>query len=185
VPPKLVVVTGSPASGKTTLARAIAADLGWPLFDKDSVKETLFDELGVGDREWSRRLGKTTAALLFLLTEIELAAGRSIVVEANFRPQGVGDRFGSAVARHGARVAQVFCTVDPAVLAERYRGRAAERHPGHLDTDDAVLDSVLDDVASGRYGTLDLPGPLLEIDTSSVGDGDVDDLLAAVRRALS
>ena len=52
----LVVVTGAVASGKTTVAVPLARALGLPLLAKDTVKEALFDSLGTGDPDWSKRL---------------------------------------------------------------------------------------------------------------------------------
>ena len=40
-----VIVTGLPASGKSTLGRAVAAALGLPMLDKDDILEALFDSL--------------------------------------------------------------------------------------------------------------------------------------------
>ena len=52
----LVLVTGPPASGKTTLAQPLAHHLGLPLLGKDTIKEALFDTLG------TRRPGLVAAA---------------------------------------------------------------------------------------------------------------------------
>ena len=41
--PLVVVVTGPPAAGKTTVAREIARSLRLPLVAKDTIKEALFD----------------------------------------------------------------------------------------------------------------------------------------------
>jgi hypothetical protein len=39
------------------------------LLSKDVIKETLFDRLGIGDVEWSKRLGAASVEVLFALTE--------------------------------------------------------------------------------------------------------------------
>ena len=58
--PLIVLVNGAPASGKTTLSRRLAGDLGLPLLAKDAIKEVLYDTLGAPDRARSRELGGAT-----------------------------------------------------------------------------------------------------------------------------
>jgi predicted kinase len=53
-PGTFVVVSGPPASGKTTLARQIAPALGLPLIAKDTIKRALMTVLPVPDVETSR-----------------------------------------------------------------------------------------------------------------------------------
>ena len=52
----LMIILGCPASGKTSLARRLAAELTVPILSKNDIKEALFDVLGFADRERSRRL---------------------------------------------------------------------------------------------------------------------------------
>jgi predicted kinase len=126
--PLLVVVTGPPASGKTTIARALAAELTLLLFAKDDFKEALFDELGTGYRAWSRRLGRAVFALLMAVAERDLAAGRSLMLEANFVRGESEPRF-APLPPH--RLVQVHCSAPADVLLGRFRAR--DRHAGHLD----------------------------------------------------
>ncbi len=59
-------MTGPPGAGKTTLAEALAAELGFALFAKDHIKEMLHDTLGEeADLAWSRRLGGASMELLW------------------------------------------------------------------------------------------------------------------------
>jgi predicted kinase len=41
MPMWLIVMKGFAGSGKSTLARALSRELGWPLVDKDDVKDLL------------------------------------------------------------------------------------------------------------------------------------------------
>lgn len=62
-PPPLVVVTGMPAAGKTTLAKSLRRELCLPLIAREEIKERLYDTLGTGDIEWSNRLGSAASQL--------------------------------------------------------------------------------------------------------------------------
>ena len=42
---RIVLVSGAPGSGKTTLGQPLAAALGMPFISKDAIKERLFDSL--------------------------------------------------------------------------------------------------------------------------------------------
>jgi 2-phosphoglycerate kinase len=59
---RVVLVSGAPGAGKSTLAVPLAAELGFAPLRKDRIKETLHDALGPAagsaptvDLTWSRR----------------------------------------------------------------------------------------------------------------------------------
>jgi len=159
--PLLVVVTGPPAAGKTTVARGIAARLRLPLIAKDTIKEALFDGLGTGDLAWSQRLGEATYIAMLALVEESVAAGAGLVLEANFIRGGE-----ARLAALPVRFVQVHCSAPLEVLLERYASR--ERHPGHVDAE--RIDALRDAVESGRHDPLDLPGRTISVDTSEPVD---------------
>ena len=184
--PLLLVISGMPATGKTTLGRRLAADLSLPFFSKDGLKETLFDALGAADRAWSQRLGVASFALLRHITETQLAARQSLAVEANFLAEYDAPFYQSVATRHGARVAQVWLTAEPATIVRRFERRAAsaERHPGHVEL--AHLDEFRAALLRTDDAPLPLAGALFTVDTTdsaAFGALDYDALLHALRLA--
>jgi predicted kinase len=175
--PLLVVVTGMPAAGKTSLARELSETLHLPLVTKDDIKEELYDTLGVGDVGWSQRLGKASYALIFVFCRELLARGSSVIAEANFFA-GVDEARFAALPPH--RLFQVHCTAPFDVLLSRFEGRA-DRHPGHLDRDRAG--ELRRRYEAGTHGPLALPGELIDVDTS--GPVDVGLVAQAASRAAS
>jgi predicted kinase len=162
-PPLLVIVTGPPAAGKTTVARELSARLQLPLIAKDTIKESLFDALGSGDLEWSRRLGEATYLAMLALVEESVALGGSLMLEANFV---LGSEVASRLAVLPARFVQVHCSAPLDVLLERYEQR--ERHPGHVDTE--RVEALREAVETGRHEPLDLPGETIRVETTDPTD---------------
>lgn len=163
------LVTGLPATGKTTLARALARALAAPLLAKDAIKEPLLEVLGAADPHASRRLSDASFAVLFALAGQQLELGGAVVVEGNFRPGEHEPALRALLARHGlAQLAQILCRAPEALRQERLRARAADpdRHPGHRDATWVA--------AIGRQGDgfLDIPGPRLVHDSgAAAADG--------------
>lgn len=153
-PTVFLVVTGLPGSGKSTVGKVLARELGLPLLDKDDILEGLFDTLGSPDLEARERLSRAADEILFRLAESMPGA-----VLVNWW------RRDSAPARLEALsgpVVEVLCEVPVEIARERWMER--RRHPGHHDGQRPAADPP-------PFPPL-LSGPPVVIDTSGAVDED-------------
>ena len=127
---RVVLVNGVPASGKSTLARALAAETGWPALALDTVKEALFAHLGAGDRERNRLLGRASYQAIFAAIG-DFPAGATAIVDAwfGFQPREV-------LVEHlrlagVERVVEVWLRASPELVGARYAERVKRRIDGH------------------------------------------------------
>jgi predicted kinase len=159
-PARLLLLTGAPATGKTQLAEVLVQRYGAALCSKDAIKELLFNALGTGGADYSRRLSDASFALLFAFLPRLLRPGRLLLVEGNFRRGEHEAPLAGALPPDGAAFAQVWCRASLATRAARLGARAADprRHPGHRDRQ-------ADPAAAAAEGFLELPGPRWQFDS--------------------
>jgi predicted kinase len=161
-------VSGPPASGKSTIAPQLTAELHLPLIAKDAIKDALMSILPVPDVEASREVGR--AAVKVMLTVAAMSPSGAVIESNFYRSVAQED-----LRRLPGTVLEVFCRCDASVAAERYRARAGTRHAGHFDAvrtaDELWNDEVSEPVAGGW--------PLIEVDTNA--PVDVADILRFVR----
>ncbi len=181
--PKILIITGLPATGKTTLGRRLAERLKIPFLHKDLIKEGIFDGLGHGDRAFSRKVGSTAYDLLYKLAEELLKAGLSFVIESNFNAQVDSAVFAKFQKAYGVEFVQILCHAEGKVLLERFKKRAGseERHPGHVDLQN--LEEFQDTLLKGRCEPLALEGRLIEVDTTDFAKVDFEEILKAANNA--
>ncbi|MDP6452901.1 MAG: AAA family ATPase [SAR202 cluster bacterium] len=175
--PLLIVVSGPPAAGKTTIAIDIGTRLGIPVFSKDLIKESLHDSLGWSDLEQSRKFGLASIRLLYKMLDTQLASGHSVIAEMNFYTQYDPPRLLEMATRLSSRLIQVHCYAESDILLTRYKERAntGDRHPAHVDSEN--VEDLFEKLADGAWAPLDLNAPLIQIDTSDFAAVQVPDLV--------
>ena len=169
--PFVVVISGAPGSGKTTLGWELSRALHVPLVSRDDIKTGLHVTHRSDDPAEVWRFSDAAFELFFAIATEYVKAGVSIVVEAAYHA-GRSEPALAALGEFGTPV-HIHVTTPREVSLRRYRERAeaGQRHPAHNDLQFAT------EMESGRKDTsvyrLVLPAPTLAVDGS---DGWVPDL---------
>lgn len=129
----LIIVAGMPATGKTTIVNSLQKEFSYPVFEKDLIKEELFDTIGFECYAEKRALDHAANASLLYVIESELKAGRSIFVVNNFDTSS-NERLNEFISEYKPNCVTIFLTGEEKVLYERYveRDKNHARHLGHI-----------------------------------------------------
>jgi hypothetical protein len=114
-----------------------------------------------------------------------LLAGRSFIVESNFKPEFENEKFLELKKKYDFQPLQIFCKTDGEVLFERFKARSesGERHPGHVDH--LNHEEFKETLLKGRLESLDIGGKVLNVDTTDFGTIEYDKLFSEIKSATN
>jgi uncharacterized protein len=128
--PSLIVVCGLPATGKSTIALALAERSGFELFNSDVIRKRLAGRAPAdraaadyGAGIYSRELTAATYQALLDEASRALRAGNGAIIDATFKDVAERERLRDLARRMGAPIAFAECVL----VAEQARRRLAER----------------------------------------------------------
>jgi predicted kinase len=172
--PALIVVTGRPGAGKTTLAHALARAVRCPALCRDEIKEGLVCTTG-DDGESAGDLQRGATDAFFDALALLLDRRVTVVAEAAFQHKVWAPRLEPLLAV--ARVRVVLCEIDPERAHARRVARALD------DPDRARLhpEGAGRDEPATRYDPPRLDVPTLRVDTSDGYRPDLDAIVAFAR----
>ncbi|MFB7912287.1 AAA family ATPase [Kitasatospora sp. NPDC056076] len=171
----LIVVSGGPGSGKTTLAHALARAVGCPAVVRDEFKEGL---LHAGTRTPEPDLAVRDA--FFDVLGVLVDAGISVVAEAAYQDRLWRTGLAPLATRTDLRI--VHCRVAPALARRRIAERLATGAHRAAHADHALLaaptgpGNLIDD-----FTPLSLPVPHLHVDTTHGYHPPLPDITAFTR----
>jgi predicted kinase len=182
--PTLVVVSGPPGSGKTTLAHAVAKAIPCPAICRDEIKEGLV-HAEAGDFQGARGdpLTLRTLPLFFEVLRVLVAAGATIVAEAAFQ-----DRVWRSGLEPLAELAQIrilHCNVDAAVSFERAARRSADNEDHRRAHGDSTAGKGMEDWAQAfaTFDRISILAPSIDVNTTDGYTPDLAEIVAFVNRA--
>lgn len=172
--PHLVVVSGQPGSGKTTLAHRVAKSIGCPAIVRDEIKEGMAHAHGPGFRPaTSDPLTMRTYRLFFECLRVLLAGGVTVVAEAAFQHRLWLP--GLEPVLDLAEVRIICCEAEAHTMVARRRARMTSEPTRSVHADSETLTVQRD------WTRIQLDRPTLEVDTTDGYRPGLDEIAAFCR----
>lgn len=162
--PTLVVVSGPPGSGKTTLAHKIAHAVGCPAICRDEIKEGMAHATPGFSPRPGDELTARTLPVFFGVIELLLRAGVTTVAEAAFQDRIWRPRL--EPLRDLAQLRIVHCAVGAEMAFGRIVRRGGQSLPRQAHADPSPRDAAEYVRRHRAFDRVSVDAPWIEVDTA-------------------
>lgn len=118
-----IIITGAPATGKTTYGRKIAKTLGIPFFSKDELKVEIYHSFQKEmEYEQKKQIGVSSYSALWYITKQMMETGMPFMLESNFTGKS-SEQLKQLEKKYGYTSIVVRFETNLQVLHERFLAR--------------------------------------------------------------
>jgi predicted kinase len=182
--PMLVVVTGRPAAGKTTLAHTLARAIRCPVISRDEIKEGYINAIK-GSKELYSDPDGHVYTTFFETIEFLLSKHITLIAEAAFQHKVWTPKL--EPLRKIARIRLIYCTVDPQLAMSRFIERSTmdiERVQFHADLTSHASKEIIENLIN-NYEPPHIDVPMITVDTSDGYTPTLEDILSFIGDAIT
>lgn len=187
---KIIVLTGMPASGKSTIAKKLSAEFNIPILEKDALKEELFDTIGFECYAEKRKLDIAANAVLLNVVDTLLSKNIPMIIDNNFDTDSQ-ERLKEILERHQCTAITLFFGGETDAFYKRYveRDNEHKRHLGHVLQEhyppregesldyEMTREEFSEKFEKRGMNQFDCPGYRINIDATNPEQVDVDALI--------
>lgn len=168
----VILIGGSLATGKSTLARNLANELHVMTLIKDDIKEKIVDEIGFTNRNENKKISLATMKVMLYLLDVAMKQALTIIIEANFHQDELAI-IKEMINNYHYDYRFIKLTGDCDKLYDRFchRAKYENRHKAHLSA--GLLDFDAFKAYDNDLLDLDYYLPTLEINTTNNTINDV------------
>lgn len=145
---RLIVVGGSPGSGKTTVSRVISREMQWSIISSDEIRKELTgrgrlerDFAEPGEGIYGSDISAQTYDEIFRRASLLLEHGESVVLDASFGDPAQRERASSVARETGADLSEIECVLDTETARQRLQSRL-ESDDDSSDARPEILDAL-------------------------------------------
>lgn len=193
----IIVLAGMPASGKSTVAKALSKAFGLPVLAKDDLKEAIFDTMGFRDYAEKRRTDHAANAVLLKCTKALLDNNQSMILDNNF--DSISSKaLDELVCSYNCKCVIVFFGGNNDAFYRRYveRDRQNVRHLGHVlqlryppEPGDALYHEMSREEFREKFETRGIDqfqctGERIELDATDPANINIEELIEKIRSLI-